>query len=439
MLKRNLLSLIFSQPTVYGLFILTTWLLAGCTDQCEGTYTYKVYEPIYRSRADLLAAIGSHPAKPLRNTGKIYAFGEYILVNEVNEGIHIIKNSDPSSPQNISFISIPGNVDMAVRNQVLYADAASDLIVLDFSDPVAVKIKNHLENVFETAPVFTSTGAIVPVDPSKGLVIGYKERMVTEKRKCDEIIPNNNLSMEDSRGNFLNSNVKNNYSGGSTGKGGSMARFTISGNYLYTVGSSRMDVFNLTNPGNPQKGASIILGNGIETIFPYQNKLFIGSNAGMHIYSLANPATPSYLSSYSHLRACDPVVVEGNYAYVTLRTNANKRCGDSFTNQLDVVDISNIEMPRIHKTYPMQNPHGLGIDNSTLFICEGAYGLKVFDATNADFITDNQLTHLKDLHAFDVIPLGKNLLVVGEDGFRQYDYSNPKNLKFLSKISVVKK
>ncbi|PSR54892.1 hypothetical protein AHMF7605_15985 [Adhaeribacter arboris] len=439
MLKRYLLSLIFSQPTIYGLFILATWLLAGCTDQCEGTYTYKVYEPVYQTRAELLATIGSRPAEPLQNTGKIYAIGDYILVNEVNRGIHVIDNSNPSKPQNSSFISIPGNVDMAVRNQVLYADAASDLVVFDFSNPITVKLKKHIENVFEPAPIFSSSGAIIPLDPSKGLIIDYKERVITEKRKCDEIVPNNNVLVNDGAVNFLNNNVKSNYTSGSTGQGGSMARFTINGNYLYTVGSSKMDIFNLADPGNPQKGTPVILGGGIETIFPYQNKLFIGSNAGMLIYSLANPAIPTYLGSYSHLKACDPVVVEGNYAYVTLRTNTTNWCGSTNTNQLDVVDISNTAMPQIRKTYPMQNPHGLGIDKSTLFICEGSYGLKVFDASNPDKITANQLSYLKDWHAFDVVPLGKNLLVVGEDGFRQYEYSDPKNLKFLSKISVVKK
>ncbi|RDC61626.1 hypothetical protein AHMF7616_00206 [Adhaeribacter pallidiroseus] len=215
-----------------------------------------------------------------------------------------------------------------------------------------------------------------------------------------------------------------------------MARFTITGNYLYTVGTSQMGVFNIANPINPQLKEPVYLGAGIETIFPYQNKLFIGSNAGMFIYGLSNPAVPAYLGGYSHLRACDPVVVEGNYAYVTLRANANSVCGGT-ANQLDVVDISNAAMPQVRKTYPMQNPHGLGIDKNALFICEGNYGLKVFNATNPDAITDNQLNHLKDLHAFDVIPLGKNLLVIGEDGFRQYDYTNPESLKFLSKIPVV--
>ncbi len=72
----------------YILFLLSTWLLAGCQDECEGTYTYKVFEPVYLSRTELVQAIGFQPAKPLKNTGKIYAINQYIHVNEQNEGIH---------------------------------------------------------------------------------------------------------------------------------------------------------------------------------------------------------------------------------------------------------------------------------------------------------------------------------------------------------------
>ena len=440
MQKHYAFCFLFSRPAAYVLFLAASWLLTGCTEPCEGTYTYKVYEPIYQTRAELLAAIKTQPAKALRKTGKIYAVDQYILVNEVNEGIHVIDNSNPSKPQNSSFISIPGNVDMAVRGKVLYADAASDLLALDFSNPKAITIIKHLENVF-LPNQFIINGTTTASAPSKGVIVGYKERVITEKRRCDEMAPtpatpNGWIEFDGANtANFANNALQSN-NNSSTGKGGSMARFTLNGNYLYTVGANRMEIFNVTNPADPQQKEPVYLGNGIETIFPYQNKLFIGSNAGMFIYSLSNPAQPTYLGGYAHLRACDPVVVEGNYAYVTLRTNPNSFCG-GMANQLDVVDISNPATPQVRKSYPMQNPHGLGIDNNVLFICEGNYGLKVFNTVNPDAITDNQLSYLKDLHAFDVIPLGKNLLVIGEDGFRQYDYSNPNTLKFLSKIPVV--
>ena len=84
----------------------------------------------------------------------------------------------------------------------------------------------------------------------------------------------------------------------------------------------------------------------------------------------------------------------------------------------------------------MLNPHGLGIDNKTLFLCEGDFGLKVFNASDVTAIDQNLLTHFKDLKSYDVIPLGGTLMMVGADGLYQYDYKDPKNLKLLSIIPV---
>jgi hypothetical protein len=107
-------------------------------------------------------------------------------------------------------------------------------------------------------------------------------------------------------------------------------------------------------------------------------------------------------------------------------------------NQLDLVDVSNPAAPQLIKSYQMENPHGLSIDFPTLFLCEGEHGLKVFDVTDKFLVDRNQLAHFKDMHAYDVISLGKTLLLIGDDGFYQYDASNPKDLKMLSKIPVGK-
>lgn len=83
----------------------------------------------------------------------------------------------------------------------------------------------------------------------------------------------------------------------------------------------------------------------------------------------------------------------------------------------------------------MDNPHGLSIAGNTLFLCEGDYGLKVFDVE--DHMDIDELEHYKDFSTYDVIALpNKVLLVIGSDGFYQYDYSDVNNLKQLSKITV---
>src|SRR5258705_11125943 len=78
----------------------------------------------------------------------------------------------------------------------------------------------------------------------------------------------------------------------STGTGGSLARFTISGNYLYLADYTALKVFDISHPNAPVEKPQVPVGTGVETIFPYKDKLFIGSTQGMYIYSLANPAVP---------------------------------------------------------------------------------------------------------------------------------------------------
>ena len=152
-----------------------------------------------------------------------------------------------------------------------------------------------------------------------------------------------------------------------TGIGGSMARFTIKGDYLYTVDSYDLKTFDIKDRLNPKITSEVNLGWGIETIFPYGENLFIGAQSGMHIYGLENQEEPNYISSYEHVTSCDPVVVQDSYAYVTLR--GGSECM-GFNNQLDIVDISNPNYPRLFKTYEMINPHGLGVDGNCLFISE---------------------------------------------------------------------
>jgi hypothetical protein len=84
----------------------------------------------------------------------------------------------------------------------------------------------------------------------------------------------------------------------------------------------------------------------------------------------------------------------------------------------------------------MYNPHGLGIDGSTLFICDGDAGLKVFDASDISKIAENMLVHEGNIHAFDVIPYHDVLIMIGEDGLFQYDYSDPTNIRLLSMIEI---
>jgi hypothetical protein len=402
------------------------FVLPSCTkDKCEVTHTYTTYDPIYKNLSEIRVPLKTLPAQIIENPGKIYMHGNYLFVNELKKGIHIINNTDPSAPVPVSFINIPGNVDIAAKGNTLYADNYMDLLAINITDPTAVQLSKRVENAL---PGFIPDG-------NKNILVGYEERQVTETFEQDCGANQNQMLFSTQGGGgggvFTNGGVKG--GGGKPSMGGSMARFTIYDQYLYVVSDNSLHLYNIAAPSAPTKGNVVQLGFGIETIFPYKKNLFIGSTTGMLIYSLDNPSQPSFLSTFTHARSCDPVVVEGDYAYVTLRSGT--RCAGN-SNQLDVIDIKNITSPRLVKTYSMTNPNGLGIDEGTLFICDGNDGLKVYNANDPEKITENSLGHYEGFDAYDVIPWNKLLIMTTKNGIFQYDYSNPSELKMLSKITT---
>ncbi|RYZ92074.1 MAG: hypothetical protein EOP47_30710, partial [Sphingobacteriaceae bacterium] len=345
----------------------------------------------------------------------------YIFINELKKGLHIIDNSNPQKPENIAFLKIPGVIDIAVKDNILYADNYMDMVTFDISDPKAIKLTGRVKEVFATG---LADGITWHYSPQSQKVTDYDVKIITEKIRtnCGFSIVNPNPIYYDGFYTTLNYSGSKGPTGPSasgTGQGGSMARFTIHDDYLYTVSQNDLVLFNIKSLSQPVQENKINLGWGIETIFPYKDKLFIGSSTGMYIFDNKNPAKPERMSMFEHARACDPVVVVNDIAYVTLRSGG--ACGVA-PNRLDVVDVSNLSTPRLLKSYEMQNPAGLAVDFPSLFICEGQYGLKSFDATSVYDIRLQQ--HLDKINAFDVIPLGgKHLLMIGKDGLYQYDTS----------------
>jgi hypothetical protein len=210
-----------------------------------------------------------------------------------------------------------------------------------------------------------------------------------------------------------------------------MARFALSRDRLYTVGLSELQVFNTSVAEKPLFVSKQYIGWDIETIFPMDNYLFIGSNTGMYIFDATNKDNPVQKSRFEHARVCDPVISDGDYAYVTLRSG--NRCA-GFTNQLDVLSVKDVSNPILIRSYPMTNPHGLSKDGNTLMICEGAEGLRMLDATSPSDI--KTLNLLKGFHTYDVIALGGIALVSATDGLYLVDYSDPKNPFITSSIKI---
>ncbi len=209
----------------------------------------------------------------------------------------------------------------------------------------------------------------------------------------------------------------------SSGTGGSMARFACIGDYLYTVDENSLSTFNISDSSKIVPTSHITADwSRIETIFPKDSLLFLGSQQGMYIYNLKNPAKPEFVYLYTHVVSCDPVVVQGKYAYVTLRTDFSGNFCNRGVNQLEVIDVSILTNPRKVGTYSMENPRGLGIDGTSLFVCDGL-DLLVMNATNPLDLKVVKRMAL-DGTPFDVIAKNGILTLSYSSGVKQYAYSN---------------
>lgn len=414
------------------LFLFIALLGVSCSDKCQETSTFVYYEPVYSTSAQIKAAVKQESPRPLSQLGRIYFKDGILFINEAGKGIHIINNHNPATPENESFLAIPGNFDLAIRGNTLYADSYVDLVAFDITDLTRIKEVSRIENLFNN---YMTLGLLVSTE--QGILTSWeKKEYQVEVTECD-------VMYQPWGGFYYNDGVafsSRAYAQAAiaplsgTGIGGSMARFTVVGDHLYGLDGGNIDIVNLSNQSKPVGVREYGMTWDIETLFPHDDKLFVGARSGMYILDVASPTQPVQLSQYTHVRSCDPVVVEGDYAYVTLRSGTT--C-EGFTNQLEVINISNLRNPALVQTYPMTNPYGLGIDRGILFICDGNDGLKVYNAADVNTIAANQLAHYKDLRALDIIPYQNIAMMIGEDGLFQYDYSDINNIRLLSSLPIV--
>jgi hypothetical protein len=390
------------------IFTLLSVALLSCNNDKVEYEIITVATPDVMSKAEFRTSVEVLGPQNIEEAGKIYAYNNYIFVNDEFRGIHVIDNTNPEFPQAIAYIKVPGNVDISIKNNYLYADSSVDLVVFDISNI------NGIEQVARLEDVFTVYDYQIPIDIQEvnwgnfnfddQVIVGWT---ITHERR--EIVENDVDILFEGGGDLASNDV---------GVGGSLARFQIVNNYLYTVGSFEMAIFDISNLEQPALANTQYSGWNIETMFHSEGYLYLGSTNGMYIYSLDNPSSPEFISEFAHWEGCDPVVVKGDYAYLTLR--GGNLCGQ-LESVLEVIDISNKSYPELVATYTLENPYGLGIKDDLLFVCDGTAGLKVFDRSDPVELTI--LSSFEDIHAKDVIPLEEVLLMIGDEVLYQYEYT----------------
>jgi len=391
-------------------------------------YTYTIQTPVLQTLSSIRASMKTFAAEPLQNPGKIYSYGQYIFLNERDKGIHVIDNSDPSKPKNIGFIKIPGNEDLAIKGSILYADSYGDLVALDISDPLHAAVKKIIGNVFKNHTMYyndnTNPDSVLIITDwiQKDTTVNFDtyNRFIAYYGGCANcMIP---LSMT----------TASSATTPNQGTGGSLARFTLVNDFLYTLSSPDLSSFDITTPADPSFAGKTSLDWNAETLFPFKDKLFVGASTGMFIFDIqSNPAVPQAAGQFTHVRSCDPVVTDGDYAYVTLSSGTTCM---GFDNELDIVNISNLANASLKKVYPLTHPRGLGKDGNILFICDDLEGIKVYDA--ADVNNLHLLKQCKNGTMLDVIAQHGLALVLGLHGLYEYDYSDINNIHLVGTLLI---
>ena len=158
--------------------LLAAFNLQGCylnnTEQSARDSVVEGYRPVYTSSDG--GEIKFVASRTVQNPGKIYVYGQYLLVNEINQGIHVYDNLEPENPTSLGFIQLVGNSDMAIKNDVLYADHMGNIVALNIQDfnNLTKQASLPLQNWNYGAPP-PSGFFFECVDTEKGLVVNWKK------------------------------------------------------------------------------------------------------------------------------------------------------------------------------------------------------------------------------------------------------------------------
>jgi len=228
-----------------------------------------------------------------------------------------------------------------------------------------------------------------------------------------------------------------------SGTNGSYSRMVIVSNYMYQVNSEELTTYDIADPENIIEKDRQTVGFFIESIFHMEGILFIGSGEALHIFEINDEGIPNrksktdYASFSEEQTPCDPVISDGDFAYVTLSsvTDPNDPCARPILlNELRIYNIANLSDPILVNTISMINPKGLAYDNDLLFVCENQRGLKVFDKSD---VTNLQLIHhFEGIHTYDVIARYGLLIVIGQGAIHQYDYTSVEDMHLVSTLNL---
>lgn len=223
-----------------------------------------------------------------------------------------------------------------------------------------------------------------------------------------------------------NSNGNNNQS-----TSGSTATMLPYKNFAYSLDYNVLKIIDLSQTP-PALVFSKYL-SGPETLFINNNHLYVGGILGVDIFNIEDPAKPIYVAEYEHMKACDPIIVQDDIGYITLRSGFNNFCRLAGPNRLEIVDMADPSAPERIAEFPMTNPYGLALTDTHLAVCEEAFGLTLLDVDQPLMVME--VAKFPAINCFDLIYQDGRLIATATDGIYQFA-AESEFISLISKIPV---
>lgn len=321
-----------------------------------------------------------------------------LYVSDQYTGVHVYDVADPAAPRAVATIALGGNRGTAVKDDVLYASEFDNL------------------NVYKReGDAFTLVATLKPQGGSGG---GGFEGEVPAPGAG----PSSGFSCACSSNDYVTAPAP-------ASPSSSYATFAVIGDYLYRADYFALVTYDISKADEPKEVSRTNMGWMIETIYPTDDYLFLGGTQGVSIYQRDNPGLPRYAGSVTHFRACDPVVVSGSIAYVTLR--GGNGCGET-RDVLLTVNIADPSHPTIVAETELATPFGLAVREPFLYVSTGPSGYALLDVTRPT--EPASLGTWGDWPTKDFLWSNDVLYVLGFDDLRIYDVRDPKSPVLVSTI-----
>ena len=417
------------RTTLLPLLLLIA-LLAVTACEKEGIETTTHYTrmmPVFALRGDIHDSIQTLEPRLMCHPGAIYARGRYLFVGELDEGFHVIDNSDPEAPTPVAFWQVPGSSQISFVGNRVVMDSYADVVVLSIGNDFSIQLDDF-------APNALATGGRVGQGHQDEVVVGYRMERVSYHYEgpyspygCD--------ACDFAGGPRLNAFESDSDPGGGIDLAGSLSRFAVSGDYLYVLDQGQIRPFTVGADSIDVHDAVYVAWD-IETAVARADYLYLGSATGMHVLDLSDPSAPLPVANYRHVRGCDPVAVDGDRAVVTVRDGTD--CGsDDALNTLTVLDISDPTNPVELAVHSMLHPHGVAILGERVYVCEGDFGLRSYDF-DGDRRQLGQLVAEHEMTSRDVIALPYTdapvIFTISEHGMQQHIESPSGDLRHASQL-----